>query len=95
MSFADGGEKVDDACGKVVVVPFAQFELLVGEERSEVLERYAVSDFVGVTSVDFGYAYQGKIFFSRFRGAYGAFHYVARFQTEQFDLRRAHVDVIG
>ena len=69
-----------------MVKGFAKLELLVREEGSEVLERYAVAYESRVTSVYFGYFYQREVLFAFFRGTDYAFYHITGFQAEQFDL---------
>ena len=95
LSFADGSEEVHHACREVVVVSFAEVELLIREERGEVVEGDTVAHHCRVFAVDFVHLHQREVFLTFLRRTDGAFHHVARLQPEQLDLRLGYVDVVG
>ena len=95
LSFADGGEEVYHAGGEgVAISSFAELELFVGEEGSEVLKGHTVADEGRIASVDFRYFHQREVFLAFLGRTDDAFHHVAGLQAEELDLRLRHVDVV-
>ena len=95
LPLADGRKEVDHARRHVVVSVAREAELLAREERRHEFELYAVADELRRQAVDLVHAYQRKIFLPLLRRAYGAVHRVAGLQSEEFDLRRRNVNVVG
>ena len=95
LTFADGSEHVYDAGGHVAAVTACDVELLVGEQRGEVLEGHAVADEVERTAVDAQHIGEDEIFVVLARGTHGGFHYVAGLEAELLDLCLRHVYVVG
>ena len=87
LSLAYRREHIHDAAGNVASVAVAeQIELLVREEGSEEVERYAVPDIFRRTSVDAFYLYEREIFVAFLRRPYLAAHEVAGLEGVYLDL---------
>ena len=86
LSFAYGGEHVNDAGRYVGGAAGGEVEFFVGEEGSQMLERHSVTDKFGRTAVDAVYAGQHVMFFVFARRTDGSFHNIACFKTVGFYL---------
>ena len=96
LTFADGREQVDDACGEIGGAAVAtECEFFFGEEWGEVLKGHAIAHFGGVAAIDFVDAGEWKIFFAFVGWAHVAFDDIARFQTVFLDDVGGDVDIVG
>ena len=95
LPFSDRREEIDHAVRKAVVPLARQAELLARKERCHELELHAVADEFGIEAVDLGHLRQREIFLSLLGRADRTAHRIARFEAEELDLRRRHIDVVG
>ena len=98
LAFADGGDQVDDAAADVVVAAQAvafKLELLVGEQRREVLEHQLVLVDLRRQTVDAVDLDQGKVALAILGHAHFAFDQIAGVQVEAAHLTGRQVDVVG
>ncbi len=96
MSFTDRRKQLDDAVAEIAPRGAGEHvEFFGGEQRRQVVERYAVADVFRVHAVDFADFQQGKILFAFFGGSDGAVHGIAGAQAEQVDLGGRHVNIVG
>ncbi len=95
LAFSDRGEEVDHTDGDVAVVAVAgEIEFLVGEERGQEIERYAVADEFRGTAVDAVDFHQREIFVAFARRTDLAQDGVARLEGVHLDLALGDVDVV-
>src|SRR5581483_10368622 len=94
LALPDGRDEVDDPTGQVVgLARQLQAQLLVGEQRREVLEAGADPGLLGRLAVDLVEAEQRRVLLVAGRRAGGALQVVALAHPEAADLRRRDVDV--
>ena len=96
LTFTDGREEIDDAYAGVRRGPVAaEGELLLGEERCQVLESHAVAHLGGVTAVDELHATHGKVFLILMGRTDGTLYDVAGLQAVFLDLLGRYVHIVG
>ena len=97
LALADGGDQVDDAAGDVLVrLDVAlELELLLGEERRQVLEHDLVLALLGREVVDLVDLHQREVALAVLGHPDLALDHVAGVQVEAAHLARREVDVVG
>ena len=95
LALADRGDHVDDAAREVLVAAHVtlEHEMLVREERRQVLEQHAVLDALGRQAVDGVDAHECEVAFAVLGRADLAFDRVAGVKIEAADLRRRNVNI--
>ena len=96
LALADRGDHVDDAAREVLVAAHValEHEMLVREERRQVLEQHAVLDALGRQAVDGVDAHECEVAFAVLGRADLAFDRVAGVKIEAADLGGRDVDVV-
>ena len=87
LTFADGGEHIHDSGGDGAAFVSCDLELLVGEQRGEVVEGDAVTHFFRAASVDEVSLDEGEILLAGLRRTDDALDGVTGLQSHQLDLR--------
>ncbi len=96
LALADRRDQVDDACRQILgaAVTLLQFQALVREQRSQVLEQYLAAGGLRCVMVDLGDLQQREVSLALLRRSNQARDTVAGAQIETPDLTRRHIDVV-